>query len=221
MPPRVYRSVMSTGGLRSVVEGRRANAALAWLVVGFLIAVGAHEVVDGEPVWGLFVLGAAALAVIPPVAFRDPTAMLPGEVLVLASLPAIGRALVRGTAVGDVPFTGRAATYLSVASVALIVAVEMDVFTPVRMNYSFAVLFVTVSTTATAGVWAVVRYASDTLFGTRLLLDGRPDHVVETALMWDFVAATVVGVGAGFLFELYFRRRADPAARLPEEVGGT
>ena len=53
---------------------------------------------------------------------------------------------------------------------------------------------------------------------TRYLLDGRPEHVVETALMWDFVAATVAGVVAGLLFEYYFRRRARGADRTDVEV---
>lgn len=210
---------MSSSGLRGVVEGRRPNAVGGWLVVASLVAVAGSELVAGELVWGVFVLAAAAIALIPPVAFRDATAMLPWEVLALVALPAVGRVLVAGRRVDGLTFSGRVTTYLAVAAVALVVAVEMDVFTPVRMNHTFAVFFVTITTMAAAGVWAVLRFASDTLLGTRLLLDGRPESVVEAALMWDFVAATVAGVVAGFLFEFYFRRRADPAARLPEEVG--
>jgi hypothetical protein len=40
-----------------------------------------------------------------------------------------------------------------------------------------------------------------------LLLDGRPEAVIEAELMWDFVAATLAGLLAGLLFEYYFRRR--------------
>jgi hypothetical protein len=39
--------------------------------------------------------------------------------------------------------------------------------------------------------------------------------------MWDFVAASLIGLLAGVLFELYFRRRASPDARLPPEVRET
>ena len=201
------------------MEGRRPNAALGWLVIGSLVAVGTSELVAGEVVWGVFVLLVATVALVPPVAFRDTTAMLPVEVLMLAALPAIGRVVVAGRRVDGLAFTGRVTTYLAVAAVALIVAVEMDVFTPVRMNHTFAVVFVTITTMAASGVWAVLRFTSDTLLETQLLLDARPEDVIETALMWDFVAATVAGVAAGFLFEYYFRRRVDPAARLPEEVG--
>jgi len=83
------------------------------------------------------------------------------------------------------------------------------------MSHRFAVVFVVVTTMAAAGIWAVVRWLSDVLVGTRFLYDGRPEHVIEEALMWDFVAATVAGVFAGVLFEYYFRRRARLARRIP------
>ena len=209
---------MTQSGLRAVVEDRRTNAVLGWLVLAFTAAVAVRELAVGEQVWGVFVLVVVAIAVVPPAAFRDATAMLPWEVLALASFPAIGRTVVVGETVGGVTFTGRVTTYLAVATVALIVAVEFDVFTPVRMSHSFAVLFVTLTTMAAAGVWAVARYFADTLLGTAYMLDGRPEEVVETALMWDFVAATLAGVVAGLLFEYYFRRRADGAARVGVEV---
>jgi uncharacterized membrane protein YbjE (DUF340 family) len=105
-----------------------------------------------------------------------------------------------------------------VASVALIIAVELDVFTPVRMNQGFAVFFVTIATMAAAGIWAVFRYASDLLLSTHFLLDGRPETVVERALMLDFVAATLAGIVAGLLFEFYFRRRSRAHTRVSVEV---
>ncbi len=209
---------MSRSTLRDVVEQRRINAGLAWLVVGFLVVAAVGTALGGDPVWGVFVLSVAALAIVPPIATRHPTAMLPWEVLALAALPAIGRTLVVGETVAGVTLSGRVVTFFAVAAVALVVAVELDVFTTVRMTEPFAVVFVSLTTTATAGVWALLRYLTDTLLGTRLLLDGRPEHTVERALMWDFVAATAVGVLAGLLFAAYFRRRARGARRLPEEM---
>jgi len=205
--------------LARFVRSRRLNAALAWLFVGFLVAVAVGSVVTGgDLVWGGFAAVVAAVTVVPAVAFREPRAMLPWEVVALASLPLVARVLVRGQTIGGVTFTGRVSTYLAVAAIALIVAVELDVFTPVRMNHSFAVFFVVIATMAAAGVWAVVQWLSDLYLGTRLLLNGRPEHVVEAGLMWDFVAATVAGLVAGLLFEYYFRRRAGSRERLPEEV---
>jgi hypothetical protein len=212
---------MSQTGLREIVESRRVNAALAWLLVCFLVVTAVGQFLEGELQWAGFTAAVAVFAVVPAVALRDPTSMLPWEVLFLAALPIIGRALVAGETIGGMTFTGRVTTFLAVAAVALIVAVELDVFTPVRMNHSFAIAFVVVTTMAAAGVWAVVRWASDVLVGTTFLFDGRPEAVIEEALMWDFVAATVAGVFAGVLFEYYFRRRARLRRRIPESDAGS
>lgn len=79
------------------------------------------------------------LALVPTAARRDPLVTLPWEVLVLAVLPIIGRSFA------TVPPTSQFATYLSVAALALIIAVELHRFTPVRMTASFVVLFVVVA----------------------------------------------------------------------------
>ena len=209
---------MSRATLRDVIGQRRINAAVAWAIITTLLVAAAGAVFAGDPLWGGFVLGVAVLAVVPPVATRHPTAMLPWEVLGLAALPAIGRTVVVGEQIAGITLSGRVATFLAVAAVALVVTVELDAFTPVRMTEPFAVVFVGLTTTAAAGVWALARYLADTLLGTRLLLDGRSMEAVETALMWDFVAATLVGLVAGVVFDLYFRRRHPPAERLPPEV---
>jgi hypothetical protein len=209
---------MQRSGLTDVVEDRRANAVLGWLLVALLVGLAGSDVASGNLLWAGFTLVVATLAVVPAVAYRNPEAMLPWEVLVLASLPLLSRALVAGQQLDGVTLTGRVSTYVAVAAVALIVAIELDVFTPVRMNYSFAVFFVVVTTMAAAGIWAVVQWLSDSFLGTALILDGRPEAVIETALMWDFVAATVAGLVAGVVFEWYFRRRAKSHSRLPPEI---
>jgi hypothetical protein len=207
-------------GLRRLVERRRLNAVLGWAFVVVLCLIGVGAVVNGRPLWAGFTLTLVGLAVVPAVAFRRIDAMVPWEVLALASIPSLGRLLVVGQTVGGVTLTGRITTYVAVAAAALILVVELDVFTPVRLSDSFAVVFVAIATVAAAGLWAEVRWLSDVLFGTGFLLDGRPEHVIEEALMWDFVAATVAGVIAGVLFEFYFRRYADTTPRYPIDPGG-
>ena len=210
---------MPQTGLRDVIEGQRLNAALSWVIVLLTLTSTGNAITTGDLVWAGFTLAVVALAVVPAIAYRNVQAMLPWEVLLLASLPVVGRTFIVDQTLGGVTLTGRITTYLAVAAVALIIAVELDVFTPVRMNYSFAVLFVVVTTMAAAGVWAVAQWLSDVYLGTQFLLDGRPEDVIETALMWDFVAATLAGAGAGFIFEYYFRRRTRADERLPEDVG--
>lgn len=192
--------------LDGVVEDRRVNAGLAWLLVGFILLVVVESLLGGDLLWAGFAAFVAGLALVPAVAHRNHAVMLPWEVLVLAALPILGRALA------TMVFTTRVATYLSVAALALIVAVELHVFTAVKMTHWFAVLFVVVATIATAGVLAVVQWLSDEFLGTAFIHS-------EHRLMWDFVAATVVGGMAGVIFEWYFRRFTQVSPRLPGDVG--
>ena len=196
------------GTLDRVVEDERVNAGLGWALVGFLAVVAAESVLDGDLLWAGFAAFVAALALIPAVSHRNWCVMLPWEVLALAALPILGRAMA------TLMFTSRVATFLSVAALALIVAVELHVFTPVEMTHWFAVLFVVIATIATAGVWAVVQWLSDVYLGTAFIHS-------EHRLMWDFVAATVIGGMAGVVFEWYFRRSARVESRLPDDVGET
>jgi hypothetical protein len=207
--------------LSGVIQRRRVNAAIGWLFVAILCVVVVAATLDGRPLWAGFTLVLVVLAVVPAAAFRRVDAMVPWEVLALASVPAVSRLLVAGQTVGGVTLTGRVTTYVAVAATALLLAVELDVFTHVRMNHAFAVLFVVVTTVATAGLWAEVRWLSDVLFGTEFMLDGRPEHLIEEALMLDFVAATVVGVVAGVFFAYYVRRYVDVAARYSSDVAPT
>lgn len=106
----------------------------------------------------------------------------------LAALPIVGYAFGDGD-VSDF------AVYLSVAVLALIVTLELQLLTAVEMNTRFAVFFV-VATMATAGIWGVVRWVADIYLGTGFLSG-------LNALMWEFVVSTAAGV----VFEFYFHRR--------------
>ncbi|WP_135830470.1 hypothetical protein [Halorussus halobius] len=194
------------GTLDRIVEDERINAGLGWALVAFLSLVAVASFLLGNLLWAGFAAFVVALALIPAAANRDWSVMLPWEVLALAAFPILGRTLSTMVA------TSRVATYLSVAALALIVAVELHAFTSVRMTAWFAVLFVVVATIATVGAWSVVQWLSDVYLGTAFLHS-------EHRLMWDFVAATVVGGVAGVLFEWYFRRVARVAPRLPDGVG--
>ena len=196
-----------------VLESTRTNALLSWLLTAFVGVVVVQNVLAGRLLWAGFAASVAVLALVPPLAHRDPVVMLPWEVLVLGALPLLGRALA--TAV----LTTQVATYLAVAALALVVAVELDVFTSVRMTTWFAVLFVVISTMAAAGVWAVVQWLSDIYLGTAFVVKpGLTPEEMDALVMWDFVAATAAGVLAGVVFEGYFRRRARGKERLPEAV---
>ena len=201
-----------SGDVTKLLRDRRLNALLAWLVVGLFLTLGVGSVLDGQALWTVFAATLVFLAVLPPLAFRSVEAMLPWEMLLLAALPVAGRLFA------TIPATGTLSTYLSVAAVALIVAVELHLFTPVKMTPRFAVVFVSVTTLATAGVWAVVRWVSDLLLGTAFLLDpALSKHAIEEALMWEFVASAIAGVGAGLFFAVYMQSQL-ATATFPEEA---
>lgn len=182
---------MNSSSLSRTLQNRQINGTLAWMLVGF-VGIVAVANIGRDLLWAGFAAVVVVLSVIPAVRLRSVWAMLPWEVLVLASLPLV--ALTFG-----VPGPGRVATYIAVAAVALIIAVELNAFTPVSMNDSFAILFVVVTTMAAAGIWAIVRWGGDVYLGITFPITNRE-------LMFEFVASTVAGGFAGIIFELYFRR---------------
>jgi len=200
-------------GLEQVFDDARTNAVLAWLLVAFVTVVAVGNLLSGSLLWAGFAAAMVALVVLPPIQFRTARAMLPWEVLLLAVLPLLGRTFA------TVPVTSNLFSYLSVAAVALIVAVELHVFTPVKMNKAFAVSFVVIATLAAAGIWAVVRFALDETLGTTFLLDpALTEAEVEHDLMLEFVYSTAAGVLAGVVFEWYFRRLRRRESVVPAEV---
>lgn len=169
------------------------NAVLAWLLVGVLAVVFAESVLDADPQWILFVGVVGAVVVVPPVAFREWRVMLPWELLVLASLPILVRGLVGGT-------VGTFATYLALAGFALIVIVELHMFTSLDVTQWFAVALVVLTTLAAVAAWTVFRWNADRFLGTAFLTDNE-------ALMREWLYVALAGLAAGVLFESYFTRR--------------
>lgn len=199
--------------LDQLLRDAGVNAAIGWALAAVMTATAGVAVLTGNILWGGFAIAVVVIALIPPAVSRSARVMLPWEVLLFAGLPILARSVL------PVPEAGLWTTYFSVAALALIVAVELHLFTPVRMSPGFAILFVTVTTIAVAGVWAVVRWLSDLYLGSHLLLlEGIPDHEIERALMIEFVVATVIGLLAGVVFEFYVRRQMAVADRVPDEV---
>ncbi|SEW32169.1 hypothetical protein [Natrinema salifodinae] len=197
---------MSQTSLEDLIADGRSNAAVAWLLVAAIAVIGLGELATGGVLWTTLAATLVGLALLPPLFFRSPLAMLPWEVLLLAALPVLGLAL------GADRLTGHFASYLSVAAIALVLTVELHAFTAVRMTPSFAVVFVVVTTMAAAGLWALCRWSAAQLLGV-------PFDADHDAVMWEFVYSAVAGFGAGIVFEIYFRRLVPPEKRLPEDVG--
>jgi hypothetical protein len=118
------------------------------------------------------------------------------------------------------------ATYLAIAALALVVAVELDMFTRVRLANWFGVVFVVVATMAAAGFVALLGWWLDLTVGATFVLPAEPplsaaeEAAAVERILRDFVAATAAGVVAGVVFTAYFRRYLDARIRLPEELEG-
>ncbi|MFW6435302.1 MAG: hypothetical protein ACOCY1_02875 [Halovenus sp.] len=203
---------MSQSVADNLLRNRRTNAVIGWVLLLFLGIVAGESAINGDIAWGLFVSGIVALCILPPLAFRTPGTMLPWEVIAMAALPALGRAI----AVFDI--TRSLNLYLSIAALALIVAVELELFTEVKMTVGFAIMFVVASTLAATAVWSVLQWSLDLLIGTQFLIEpGRTDRAIHDALMMEFVYTAISGLLAGIIFEFYFRRGSPAAGRIEEE----
>lgn len=187
--------------LATLFRSGRVNAILAWLLVAVLVGVFLESVLDPDPLWALFVVATGAVVLVPPVAYREWRMMLPWELLVVALLPILVAALFGGE-------LGTFGHYVSIAALALLITVELHMFTAVRMNHWFAVAFVVLTTMASVAVWSIVRWNSDQLLGTSFLeAEELGQDAANAALMYEFGYVALAGLAAGVLFDAYFRQR--------------
>jgi hypothetical protein len=187
--------------LAGLFRSGRVNAFFSWLLVAILGLVLVESLLDLDRLWMLFVAVTGFIVLVPPLAHREWRVMLPWEVLVLVLAPI----LVRGLLGGEL---GTFASYLSIAGLALVITVELHVFTTVRMTHWFAIAFVVATTLASAAAWAIARWAADQLLGTGFLSAPTMTQTeANAALMAEFLWVTLAGFVAGVLFDVYFKRR--------------
>jgi hypothetical protein len=179
--------------LERLFRDGNTNAMLSWPLVAVLAGVFLESALDVDYQWVLLTAVVGAIVLVPPLAYRDWRVMLPWELLVLALLPILARALLGNT-------LGTFTTALSLAALALIVIVELHMFSQIRVTNWFAVVLVVMTTLASVGAWTIFRWNADRLLGTNYLVDN------ET-LMMEWLAVSLAGIVAGALFDGYFRRR--------------
>ena len=198
--------------LARLFRNGRYNAVVSWALVVVLAGVFVESVLDADWLWTLFVACAGALVLVPPVARRDWRMMLPWELLVVALLPMLVRALFGGE-------IGTFGYYLSVAGLALILTVELHMMTDLRLTHWFAVFFVMLATLASVAAWSIVRWNADRLFGTTFLIEpGQSQDAANAALMVEFGYVTLAGLAAGIIFDAYFKRRGRRLRRRLQQV---
>jgi hypothetical protein len=179
------------------VTDDRVNAGVAWVLTAVVAAVGVGSLFEGAFVVTALAVVTAGVAVVPALTRRSWTKTVPWWMLLLASLPLV-------VATYDRQLLGSAVFALSIATLALLVVVALQMVTTVRMTPNFAIGFVMVVTMGTAGLWALGSAASARYLGTAF---------VETneELMLVFSAVLVASVFSAFAFRWYFRRRLEAA----------
>ncbi|MFC6614760.1 hypothetical protein ACFQAS_07290 [Halopenitus salinus] len=180
--------------LASLFRDTRRNAMIGWAILAAVALVFVESLLDLEPLWALISAATMVVMALPAIARRDWRVVLPWELLLLAALPVATRAVIPDVEIGVF------ASYLALAAFALLVVVELDMFTGMRVTHWFAVALVVVTTLASGAVSTIVRWFLDRRIGTAYLLDNE-------ALMVEFVRIALAGLAAGLLFDLYFRRR--------------
>ncbi|MFO7793493.1 MAG: hypothetical protein R6V35_00770 [Candidatus Nanohaloarchaea archaeon] len=172
----------------------KINMYLAWIITALIVSALFESILNFDILWIAFTGAMTALIALPIYSFRNPRVMPPWEVLGLAAIPVIVRTL-------QISFlSNQVATYFAMAAMALIIAVELQVFTSVEFNHTFSIMFTVTATLAVAGLWAILRYNLDIHTGTGFL-------TTNEDLMYEFINATAAGLLAGVVFDLYFTRR--------------
>ncbi|MEZ3164770.1 hypothetical protein ABNG03_11875 [Halorubrum sp. RMP-47] len=190
--------------LTRLVRDGRLNAVAAWAMIAVLAGVLVESALDYDVLSAVIISGLGAVVLAPTAAARDWRAMLPAELVGLALLPVLVRALFGGE-------PGTFATYVAIAALALVIAVDLHMFTTLRLTHWFAVGFVVMATLATAAVWTVLRWNLDQRVGTAYL-------TTNDALMIEWMYVTLAGLVAGLLFDGYFRGRGRRLRRVIRRV---
>ena len=186
------------------ISDTRVNAAIAWAFGVVFVGVAVVSFLQVLFVETVLAAMAAFAAIAPAIVYRSWTRTVPWPLLFVTALPlAVGT--FRPTLFDDL------VTGVSVATLAMLVVVALELTTAVRMTPRFAVFFTVIATLATAGFWAVGSAASARYLGTSFVS-------TNGELMAVFTATFVAGIFTGILFRLYFRRRLASDAEQSEEV---
>jgi len=180
--------------LEMLLHSDRSNAALGWLLVGCLVALAVWSGLSTDRDWWVVPLAGAAILALPPVTTGDPARMVPWPLIaVVAAASAAGAA---GLAVEIV-------AAVVVATLSVVVTVELSAFTSVDMSRRFGVAFAVLTTMAMQAVVVVLQFYSDQWLGTDYLRGLRE-------LQWDLVSVTLVAIGAGIVFARYIDSSTEP-----------
>ena len=185
--------------LSKLLKNTHKNAVFGWGMIVLLFLFAIVNLIYGRLTW--FILTVFVIGVIgsPAILLRRYSVMPSWYFVILATLPIIGSTTAYYFFSTSIPI------YLSVATIALLLAAEISWFTSVKMNYKFAIILVLTTTLAMSGLWYLLQWLMDMNLGTSYILNGQTANDINDAVMLKFIYATISGIVAGIFFGWYFR----------------
>jgi len=187
-------------------SGRRPDqiveALLSWIASLVLFFSTVYVVLKVDVLWIVFGIAAICLYVLPLVTIRNPFRVLPWEMTLLLAAP-----LLLHISAGARSMNDRFAWWndltslafaLALSTIGFLLTVELEMYTSVKMNRPFAVLFVIMFTLGASGFWEVGEYINDELFGSSYL---KSNYDAMTTLLWTSIG----GILMGLFYALYLK----------------
>ncbi|WMW26380.1 hypothetical protein RE474_06645 [Methanolobus sediminis] len=184
--------------LRKILKNTSLNAFVGWTMILLLALLGIGNFIYGRFMWTILIAFVISIIITPAIRMRKLSVMPSWYFIFLVILPIVGSSTAWYFFSTSIPF------YVSVATIALLLAAEINWFTSVKMTYKFAILLVIVTTLAISGLWHLIEWLLDIYLGTSYLLSGLSPDAINDAVMQQFIYATIAGVAAGVLFGWYF-----------------
>lgn len=175
---------------KDLITSERINAIIGWILIGLMTLVAVERFLTDVLLRSVFPLLVVAVVSLPALTTRDWTALVPWPLLFVATIAIIARTM---------GLFSETAGYVAIAALALIIVVELDIFTTVELSRRFAIGFGVMTTLAIEALWIIAQFYSDLWLGTGFLSS-------QNELQKDIVLVTIVGFAMGGLFQWYFGR---------------
>jgi hypothetical protein len=185
--------------LRKLLKNTPINAFIGWTMILLLTLLGIGNFIYGRFMWTILIAFVIGIIITPAIRMRKLSVMPSWYFIFLVILPIVGSSTAWYFFSTSIPF------YVSIATIALLMAAEINWFTSVKMTYRFAILLVIATTLAISGLWHLIEWLLDIYFGTSYLPGGLSPDAINDTVMHQFIYATIAGVAAGTLFGWYFR----------------
>jgi hypothetical protein len=194
--PKAKKSIIPTDR-RRIIE-----AEASWIASMVLFFATVYVTVRGDFLWVVFGIAAISLYVLPIVSMRNPFRALPWEMALLLAAPLLlhisegSRTLTEE--VGWWKDLTSIAFAFSLTTIGFILTIELQMYTKVRMNRPFAMLFVVLFTLGISGFWQVGQWIDQKLYGADLITS---NYAAMMSLVWTLIG----GVFMGFAYDVYIR----------------